>query len=69
MPLSMVEVGEVSLIRKIVGKDDVRQRLAELGFVVGTQVKVVSKLGDSMILSVLDCRVALNKTMTSRIMV
>ncbi len=69
MPLSLLQVGETSVIQKVTGKDEVRQRLAELGFVVGAQVEVVNKLGENMILSVLGGRVALDHTMTSRIMV
>jgi len=43
--------------------------LAELGFVVGERVTVVSSLGGNLILSVKDSRVALDKTMAMRIMV
>lgn len=34
MPLAMAKIGETVTIRKITGRDDVRQHLAELGFVV-----------------------------------
>ena len=33
MPLTMAKVGETITIRKISGRDEVRQHLAELGFV------------------------------------
>ena len=33
MPLSMARTGETVTIRKVTGKDEVRQHLAELGFV------------------------------------
>ena len=69
MPLGMVSVGHTSCIRKITGRDEVRQHLAELGFVVGESVTVVSVLGGSMILSVKDSRVAIDRTMAMRIMV
>ena len=46
-----------------------RQHLAELGFVVGEQITVVSEIGGNMILSVKDSRIALDKTMAMRIMV
>ncbi|HIS42166.1 MAG TPA: ferrous iron transport protein A [Candidatus Limiplasma pullicola] len=69
MPLAMASVGDVNIIRKITGKDEVRQRLAELGFVVGEPVTVVSELGGNLILSVKESRVALDKTMAMRIMV
>ena len=69
MPLGMASVGDTNIIRKITGKDEVRQHLAELGFVVGEQVTVVSEIGGNMILSVKDSRIALDKTMAMRIMV
>ena len=46
-----------------------RAHLAELGFVVGAQVQVVSEMGGNLILSVKDSRIALDKTMAMRIMV
>ena len=42
MPLGMANVGDVNIIKQITGRDDVRQHLAELGFVVGAEVTVVS---------------------------
>ena len=69
MPLTMAEPGETVVIRKIAGKDEVRQHLAELGFVVDTAVTVVSKMAGNLILQVKDSRVALDKTMANRIMI
>lgn len=69
MPLTMVRVGERTQIQKITGKDEVRQHLAELGFVVGGEVTVISKIAGNMILSVKDSRIALDKTMANRIMI
>ena len=69
MPLGMANVGDVNIIKKINGRDDVRQHLSELGFVVGTEVTVVSELDGNLILSVKESRVALDKAMAMRIMV
>lgn len=69
MPLTMAKTGESVTIEKITGKDEVRQRLAELGFVVGAQVSVVNEVGGNLILQVKDSRVALDKTMANRIMI
>ena len=69
MPLSMARPGETVVIRKITGKDEVRQHLAELGFVVDCAVTVVSELAGNLILQVKDSRVALDKTMANRIMI
>ena len=69
MPLGMASVGDTNTIVKITGRDEVRQHLAELGFVVGVKVTVVSQLGGNMILSIKDSRIALDRTMAMRIMV
>ena len=69
MPLTMARPGETVTIRKITGKDEVRQHLAELGFVVDSDVTVVSEVGGNLILQVKDSRVALDKTMANRIMI
>ena len=69
MPLAMAEVGETNTIKKISERDEVRRHLAELGFVVGEEVHLVSRLGGNLILSVKDSRVALDKSMALRIMI
>ncbi len=69
MPLSMAKPGETNYIVKITGKDEVRQHLAELGFVVGERVTVVSAINGNMILQVKDCRIALGGEMANRILI
>ena len=69
MPLTMAKTGETVTIGRITGKDDVRQHLAELGFVVGSEISVVSEMGGNVIVQVKDSRVALDRTMANRIMV
>lgn len=69
MPLSMAKAGETVTIRKITGKDEVRQHLAELGFVVDSDITVVNEIGGNLILQVKDSRVALDRSMANRIMI
>ena len=69
MPLTMAKTGETVTIRKITGRDEVRQHLAELGFVVGGDVTVVTQLGGNLIVQVKDSRVALDRSMANRIMI
>lgn len=69
IPLTMAKTGETVTIRKITGKDDVRQHLAELGFVVDSDVTVVNEIAGSLILQVKDSRIALDRTMANRIMI
>ena len=42
MPLTLAKQGETVTIRKITGKDEIRQHLAELGFVVNLTVVPVN---------------------------
>lgn len=68
MPLTMAKAGETVRVRKISGMDEVRQHLAELGFVVDGDVTVVSEIGGNLIVQVKDSRIALDRTMANRIM-
>ena len=69
MPLSMVCDGEEFLIKKISGKEEVRRFLENLGFVAGTQVSLVSKIGGNVIVQVKDSRVAISREMAQKIIV
>lgn len=69
MPLSMAKAGETVTICKITGKDEVRLHLAELGFVVDSQVTIVNEIAGNLIVQVKESRLALDKTMANRIMV
>ena len=42
-PLTMARTGETVTIRKITGRDEVRQHLAEMGFVVDRHTTVTSR--------------------------
>jgi len=69
MPLTMAKAGETVTIIRITGKDEIRQHLAELGFVVDSEVTVVNEIAGNLILQVKESRIALDKTMANRIMV
>ena len=69
MPLTMAKTGETATIRKITGRDEVRQHLAELGFVVDSDVTAVNEVAGNLILQVKDSRIALDRTMANRVMI
>lgn len=69
MPLTMAKPGETVTIRKITGKDEVRQHLAELGFVVDGSVTVVSEIAGNLILQVKESRITLDRTLANRVMI
>ena len=69
MPLTMAKAGETVTIKRISGKDEIRQHLAELGFVVDSEVTVVNEIAGNLILQVKESRIALDKTMANRILI
>ena len=69
MPLTIVNAGEPSVIRKVGGREETRRFLENLGFVTGGVVTVVSEIGGNMIVNVKDSRVAIGKDMANKIMV
>lgn len=69
MPVSMLRPGETQSIKRITGRDEVRQHLAELGFVAGEEVVVISEIGGNMLLQVKGTRIALDRSMANRILV
>ncbi|MCI9577889.1 MAG: ferrous iron transport protein A [Oscillibacter sp.] len=69
IPLSMAKTGETVTIRRITGKDEIRRHLAELGFVVDTDVTVVHEIAGNLILQVKDSRVALDRGLANRMFV
>ena len=69
MPLTMLGRGQESTVKRITGKDEVRAFLKSLGFVEGGKVSVVKEMGGNVIGNVQDTRIALSKSMASRIMV
>ncbi len=68
IPLTMAKPGDTVTIRRITGRDEIRQHLAELGFVLDSEITVVSSLAGNLIVQVKDSRVALDQSMASRIM-
>ncbi len=69
MPVTMADTGQTVIINRITGTDEVRQHLAELGFVVGEKITVVSNNGGNVILQVKDARIALDRKMATRVIV
>ncbi|NFV13910.1 ferrous iron transport protein A [Clostridium sporogenes] len=69
MTLAMAREGEINKIKKITGRDNVRQFLAKLGFVEGESVTVISEVSGNMIINVKDSRIAIGKSMANRIII
>lgn len=69
MTLTVAPLGSKMTVFKVTGKDETRQFLANLGFVEGAFVRVVSELNGNVIIKVRETRVALDKSLSNRIIV
>ncbi|MDR0531966.1 MAG: ferrous iron transport protein A [Oscillospiraceae bacterium] len=69
MPLTLAKTGEEASIKKVGGKEETRQFLANLGFVPGTHVSIVSELSGNLIVHIKESRVAISREMAAKIMI
>lgn len=69
MPLTFASVGDENMIRKVGGNPQTKKHLADLGFIPGGNVTVVSTLGGNLIVNVKESRVALSREMAGKIIV
>ena len=69
MPLCFADLDADNTIKRIGGSQEVKKHLENLGFVVGGSVRVISRLGENVIVNVKEARVAISEEMARRIMV
>lgn len=69
MPLTLANIGEENMIRKIGGNPEVRAHLENLGFVSGGSVTVITTMGGNLIVNVKNSRVAISREMAGKIMI
>jgi len=69
MPLTMANIGEENMIKKVGGNPETRKFLESLGFVAGGSVTIINELGGNVIVNVKEARVAVSKEMAMKIMV
>ena len=69
MPMTFLRAGETGMIQRVGGAEDTKRFLANLGFVDGAAVTVISELNGNLIVNIKDSRVAINKEMAKHVMV
>ncbi len=69
MPLNMAKIGEENTIKRIGGKEDIKHFLANLGFVEGSNVKIITSINGNVIVDVKGSRVAVSSQMAGKIYV
>ena len=61
MPLSMCGIGQECTVKKVGGTPEIKQRLNEIGFNVGTPVSVVSSINGNIIVQVKEVELFLGR--------
>lgn len=69
MPLTIANIGEENIIKKIGGKPEIKKRLEDLGFAVGGRVIVINSLGGNIIVNIKESRIAISREMAQKIIV
>lgn len=69
IPLTLANIGEESVIKKVGGKQEIKAHLENLGFVAGGTITIISTIGGNIIVNVKNSRVAVSKEMAQKIMI
>lgn len=69
MPLSMLNCGEIALIKEFKTKEKIKSYLQSIGFVLGEEVSVITETEGNLILKIKDTRVAIDKAIALKIYV
>ena len=69
MPLIFATPGQEVKVAHVGGEADVKKHLIDLGFNVGSPVTVIQKIDTGIIVKVKDARIAIDRSMASKIMV
>ena len=69
MPIAYANVNEEYIVRKVGGSPETKRHLENLGFTVGTSVKVINEINGNVIVNVKEARIALGPDMSRKIMV
>ena len=69
LPLTLANIGEEHVIKKIGGNPAMKKHLENLGFVAGGNVKVINTISGNVIVSVKESRIAISREMAQKIMI
>ncbi len=69
MPLIMAKRDEINVISAIRGKNETKRFLESMGFVVGSNITVVTEFNGNLIVNIKNTRVAISKSIAAKIFV
>ena len=69
MPLTLTDIGEENIVKKIGGGREIKKHLEDLGFAAGETVTVICSLAGNVIVNVKGTRIAVSEELARKIMV
>lgn len=69
MPLILMKENERVEVIKLIGNEAIKKRLAELGFVAGATINIISNNDGDIILELKGSKLAITKEMSQKIIV
>ena len=69
LPLTYVKTGDYAKVIKVGGRPDAKKHLADLGFVDGAVMNIISSHDGDIILHIKNSRLAVTKEMSEKIMI
>ena len=69
MPLNLADKNKSYIIQRIVGREGVVRRLKSLGFVPGTEIRVLSEIDGNLVVRVKGTKIGLGMEYAKRIII
>ena len=69
MPLPLAPQGEEVTVRKVLTDEKERRHFENLGIIVGAKLRVLSRVGGSVIIRIHEGRLALDRSLAKKILV
>lgn len=69
MPLTFSDIGEENIVQRIGGKPESKKHLENLGFVPGSPVTIINRIGGNIIVKIKEARVAISDELAQKIFV
>ena len=69
MPLNLADMNKTYTILRITGNDQIVRHIAELGFIPGEEITVLSMVNGDFVVAVKDSRVAIGRELAKKIII
>lgn len=69
MPLLLANIDEDNIIQKVGGSTETKHHLENLGFILGSSIRIINKSNGNIIVNIKDTRIAISKELAKKIMV